>query len=499
MAEISKRKGGFLKSALVRWIGAEYQVVLQTNGGNGVEFHRIQQVGLGTRGRGIVGHAFFLSCFLVLLPLLSIAGDAALGSAASTQEVDSGSATVSRIEGQCFGPIRYQVTVGGLLETDAKAQLQQQVSGRLDEINRKMSTYLADSDISRFNRHGSEEWFEVDAETANVVELSLSISRQTEGAFDITVGPMVAAWKFGAADHGEEQPRLLTSAELENLRRYVGFDKLEVRPHPPALRKTHPELQLDLSAIAKGYAVDQVVIVLERAGYKHFFVEVGEEVAARGQHPEQRAWVCGVEKPIEWARMIDLRIPVVDQAIATSGDYRQFRMIDGKRYSHIIDPRSGMPTNGDVALASISAADCATADAWGTAAMVLKPEETIKLANAHGLGAHVVTRSAEGSFGETRNANYPKPIPDSTPRGPNWIVMVGATVLVFGIALLGMSVGVIFKQRPIKGSCGGLASMPNQDNKSPCELCSNPSAECRELGRGAKAARERAEAAEKNS
>ena len=153
MAETSKRKGAFLKSDLVRWISAEYQVVLQTNGGNGGEFHRIQQVGIGTRGRGIFGHAFFLSCFLVFLALLSLAGDAALVFAATTQEADSGSATVSRIEGQCFGPIRYQVTVGGLLETDAKAKLQQQVAERLDEINRKMSTYLADSDISRFNRH----------------------------------------------------------------------------------------------------------------------------------------------------------------------------------------------------------------------------------------------------------------------------------------------------------------------------------------------------------
>ncbi len=405
-------------------------------------------------------------------------------------------AEVTRFEGQCFGPIRYQVTIGGRLEQTWVRAVAAKVQERLDEINVKMSTYQQDSDVSRFNRESSTDWIEVDAETAEVVAMSQDISRQTQGAFDITVGPLVAVWKFGAAAKDDPTGREAapTEEEIQAILQRVGYDKLEVRVNPPALRKAVPELQIDLSAIAKGYAVDQVAMVLSQHGHENFFVEVGEEIKAQGQHPAGRAWVCGIEKPLELQREIDITVPVRNKAIATSGDYRQFRVIAGRRYSHTIDPRSGYPTDGTVALASIATSDCAVADAWATAAMVLGRDQSLALANQHKIGLRMVLRHENSGFEAVQNEHYPAALPGERP-GANWVVMVGATVLVFGIALAGMSIGVIFKRQPIKGSCGGLASMPDQDGKSACELCSNPSRECVEFGRGTRAAREAAAAA----
>ncbi len=418
--------------------------------------------------------------------------------------------TTTRIEGQCFGPIRYQVTLSGSIDDPALESVSLAVQRRLDEINQRMSTYLPESAVSRFNQHQGMDWFAVDEETARVVILALQISRQSEGAFDITVGPLVAAWKFGAAASSDSsagvgdssvgvgESNVPTAEAIESLLQRVGFQKLEVRLEPPALKKSVPDLEIDLSAVAKGYAVDEVARVVRELGHKSFFVEVGEEVRAEGQHPAGRPWVCGIEKPLEDQRVIDLRVPVINRSIATSGDYRQFRMINGKRYAHTIDPRTGYPTAGDVALASIVVEDCAVADAWATAAMVLGSERMFELARAHGLGLHMVTRDAAGTFTAVQNDRFPQPLQQPTEVvGPNWLVMVGATVLVFGLALAGMSVGVLFKRKPIAGSCGGLANMPNRDSKSPCELCANPSQECRDLGRGARAAREAREAAER--
>ncbi|MDP1563862.1 MAG: FAD:protein FMN transferase [Pirellulaceae bacterium] len=404
---------------------------------------------------------------------------------------DEGQAT--KIEGQCFGPIRYFVTVGRVLSDLERESLQSQVQQRLDDINRKMSTYISDSDVTRFNRSDSTDWVPVDQETARVVELALRISQQSEGAFDITVGPLVAAWKFGAANTENEDSQVPTSEEIQQLLERVGYAKLEVRLDPPALRKKVPSLELDLSAIAKGYAVDEVAKVAKRLGYENHFVEVGEEVRAAGQHPAGRKWFCGIEKPLEMERALEFKVPLENISIATSGDYRQFRIVGERRYAHTIDPRTGYPTDGQVALASVATADCSVADAWATAAMVLGPDTMQSLAREYRLGLHLVTRDASGSLQAIRNERYPKPVAEAQVAGPNWVVMVGATVVAFGLALAGMSIGVMFKRKPIAGSCGGLANMPNQDNRSPCELCSNPSQECRELGRGAKSAREAAE------
>lgn len=442
-------------------------------------------------------------CGCVGFPALTYARFFPLQTAA--RDTDSPASQTTQISGTCFGPLAYQVTVGQVLESAEKEVLQQAVQNRLDEINGLMSTYQPDSVVSRFNQFAETEWFGVDGETAKVVLRSLELSQKTDGAFDITVGPLVAAWKFGAADPDNDQSVNLGKSEqslpgddqIASLLQRVGYQKLEARLGPPALRKLHPLLQIDLSAIAKGYAVDEVSRVVNELGYANHFVEVGEEVRAIGRHPANRAWVCGIERPVEIIRSIDIRIPLDNQAIATSGDYRQFRLIGGQRYSHIIDPRTGKPANYSVALASVCADDCMTADAFATAFSVMGQSAAMKTASANEVGLHLVLRDADGGLTTQANAAYPKALaPTATGPAANWLIMLGATVLVFGLALAGMSIGVMFKRKPIAGSCGGLAAMAGGNRPSACDLCANPAKECRENGPGTRAAREAAEAAE---
>ncbi|MDR1964332.1 MAG: FAD:protein FMN transferase, partial [Planctomycetaceae bacterium] len=204
--------------------------------------------------------------------------------------------------------------------------------------------------VSRFNVSESTDWFVVSKETAEVVQIALEISEMTDGAFDITVGRLVDLWGFGA------NPTSLTIKELEEktaqIKPKIGYKQLEVRINPPALKKQIPELQIDLSAIAKGYAVDCVAALLEKHGFVHYLIEVGGEVRCRGNKGVSGDWIVGIEKPLFTSSDnspnhfpgLQRKLRLGDWALATSGDYQNFRELDGVKYSHFIDPRTGLPT-----------------------------------------------------------------------------------------------------------------------------------------------------------
>ncbi len=219
-----------------------------------------------------------------------------------------------------------------------------EVDALLRGINDRMSTYLESSELSRFNVSKSTDWFEVSPETASVVAFSQTVAEKTSGAFDVTVGPLVNAWSFGPDPRTQTVP---DEDQLKGLRDSVGYEKLSVRMEPPALRKSIPELQVDLSAVAKGYAVDRVVQLLNEAGAENVFVEIGGEVRTSGNKAGQW-WKVGIQVPDvdQEAVMIAHSLNTGagnDQSMATSGDYRNFFEVDGVRYSHTIDPRSGRP------------------------------------------------------------------------------------------------------------------------------------------------------------
>ncbi len=358
-------------------------------------------------------------------------------------------------------------------------ELQQRIDRRLDEINGLMSTYVEDSEVSRFNRTPAGEWFAVSAETLSVVELGQAIARQSEGAFDMTVAPLVRLWSFGAGvQAGDFVPP--APADVQAALAIVGFDKLEVRSDPAALRKRVDGVQIDLSAIAKGYAVDQVAEVIQARGVTDFMVEIGGEVSAAGVRPDGRPWQIGIEAPDPETRRLETLIPLQDQALASSGDYRNFHEYRGKRYSHTIDPRTGWPVEHDLSAVSVVAANCTTADALATALLVLGREEGSIWAEQHDVDALFLSRTENG-IEHVRTAHFPAQrvaAPDESQPQSSFTGLFVMSAVIFGIALLAMSIGVVVNGRRLRGSCGGLAGLKDEHGDTLCDACTNPSPTC---------------------
>lgn len=271
------------------------------------------------------------------------------------------------------------------------------ILGELQEVDARMSTWKPDSEVSRFNGHLSTEAFAVSVETLEVVARAQEVSEETGGAFDITVAPLIDAWGFGA-----QQPQAPPSErELKALNDRVGYHRLRLDLTAGTLTKLHPELEINLSAIAKGYAVDRVVGALRRAGVGSALVEVGGEVFALGRPAADRKWRVAIERP-DGSGATQRIVELEDRALATSGDYRNFRTLDdGSTVSHLFDPRIRAPIQHNGASVSVTASDCTTADAWATALFVLGPGEDLRPAIPSGVWALFVTHEGQGAFSET--------------------------------------------------------------------------------------------------
>ena len=282
------------------------------------------------------------------------------------------------------------------------AAIQRDIDTALDRLNNQMSTYLPASEISEFNSRADVEWFEVSPEFAAVVHRARQFSEKSRGAFDATVGPLVNRWNFGPEKESADMP---SADEVATLTRSVGFQLISVRNVPPAIRKQRPDVQLDLSAIAKGFAVDHLTELLAARGLKNFMVEIGGEIRVRGFKAGGIRWTVGIEKPLANQRVVQRVVHLRDAALATSGDYRNFIEIDGHTYSHMIDPRTGYPVDHTMASVSVVADDCLSADAWATALMVLGPREGYDLAQREGLAALFIERVG-GQFAERATSEF---------------------------------------------------------------------------------------------
>ncbi len=272
--------------------------------------------------------------------------------------------------------------------------LQTQVDALLEDINDQMSTWQIDSELSRFNQAQHLDWVPVSAELAALVAESKQVSRATEGAFDVTVGPLVNLWGFGPTRIDSVPP----VAVIDVARQTVGHERLAVRQGAqPALRKSVLGMYIDLSAIAKGYGVDQIAALLDEQGVEDYLVEIGGEIASRGRSPRGDAWKIGIEQPDANLRAIHRTVVFGDAHMATSGDYRNYFERDGKRYSHTIDPNTGFPVEHQLASVTVFHQSTALADAWATALMVLGDEVGLKLAEQQGLAAYFLTRQ-DGAF-----------------------------------------------------------------------------------------------------
>ncbi|MBN2309227.1 MAG: FAD:protein FMN transferase [Candidatus Hydrogenedentes bacterium] len=281
-------------------------------------------------------------------------------------------------------------------------QMEAVIRARLDEVERCMSTYNSASELSQFNLLHTSEPFEVSAATAHVFAMAHQVSAASGGAFDVTVGPLVNAWGFGP----EKREGVPSDDELAALRARVGYDKIDVDEARATLRKTRPDVYCDLSAIAKGYAVDRAAEALEEHGFHDYMVEVGGEVRTAGGNRHSTPWRIGIEKPDAAGRTVERVVPMSGQALATSGDYRNYYEVDGNRLSHTIDPRTGRPITHHLASVSVLHDECAMADAYATALMVLGPEEGFALAEKLGLAALFIVRDGPGEFLERETTAF---------------------------------------------------------------------------------------------
>lgn len=288
----------------------------------------------------------------------------------------------------------FTVKVSTLPDPLTHDELKYQIKSLLDRLNGQMSTYLPDSELSQFNNKQFTKWQTASASLYTVLEEAKRVSELSEGAFDITVAPLVNLWGFGS------DPALFFKVPedklLEQQLTKIGYKHLLFEEHTKRIRKDIPELTLDLSAIAKGYAVDQVGLLLEKQGIVDYMVEIGGELKLRGTNIYNQPWRIAIEMPVARKQMIQKVLPVTDISMATSGDYRNFFEIDNVRFSHTIDPRSGRPIKHKLASVTVLSDTAMKADALATALMVLGPVQGYAWVETKNIAALFIIKTEDG-------------------------------------------------------------------------------------------------------
>jgi thiamine biosynthesis lipoprotein len=296
------------------------------------------------------------------------------------------------LKGQIFGTY-YQVILAKPMTRDQVADIEAGILDELEAVDASMSTYREDSELSNFNRSPVGEWQPLSPELMQVLEISRQVSKASDGAFDITVGGLVNLWSFGPEARPEKVP---PEDQLEERLAQIGPDKVELDIEAGRARRLS-DVYVDLSAVAKGYGVDQVGDYLEAQGVDNFLVDIGGELVLSGHRDDSGdPWRVGVEVPDEHRQVAQYVLALTDMSVATSGDYRNYFEEDGKRYSHTIDPRTGRPVKHALASVTVLGDTTADADAWATALSVLGPQASLETARREGLAVLTLERDGEG-------------------------------------------------------------------------------------------------------
>ncbi len=302
---------------------------------------------------------------------------------------------VYQLQGQTMGTT-YSVRLWQFPDSPGREEFAAGIQEQLDRLDKElMSLYAEDSQVSRFNRAVTGEWFPVADEVIDVIEVAEQVSELSGGAFDITVEPLVQRWGFAEQPGAASEGQLPTQAELEELRVQVDYRQLEWRRDPAALRKRAP-LRIDLGGVAKGYAVDVLAGYFDSLGLGSYFIEIGGEIRLRGSRPDGGQWVPAIERPSQGREVQAVIDPQGEPiALAGSGDYRNFFVADGRRYSHEIDPQTGRPVDGELAAVYVISESAVLADALTTAFMAMGLSEARELAIANDMAAYFIYRQAD--------------------------------------------------------------------------------------------------------
>ena len=301
---------------------------------------------------------------------------------------------VHKLAGPTMGTT-WQVQVAGVPSGTSLEQLQADIEALLDMVNRQMSTYIDDSDLSRFNQAEAGTWQRIPPDFAKVLASSLRLAEISDGAFDPTVGPLVNLWGFGPDGRRHRAP---DADDVSDALARIGWQRLETRDNGREVQQPGG-LYLDLSAIAKGYAVDRLGEYLDARGVDAWLVDIGGDMRARGIKPDGSPWRIAVERPSSGARQIHSVVEPGDNAMATSGDYRNYFRDGARQFSHTIDPRTAEPVGHQLASVTVIHDNCMEADGYATLLTVLGPEEGLAFATERDLAAFFITR-VPGQDGE---------------------------------------------------------------------------------------------------
>ncbi|UXN36788.1 FAD:protein FMN transferase [Avibacterium paragallinarum] len=267
----------------------------------------------------------------------------------------------------------------------------------LKDVNDKMSTYIPTSELSRFNQNRAVNTpIEISADLAKVIGEAIRLNKVTQGALDVTVGPLVNLWGFGPEKRVEKAP---TQQQLDERRAWVGIEKLTLSESAGKfyLEKAVPELYVDLSSIAKGFGVDQVADYLESLHIGNYMVEIGGEIRAKGNNSENKPWQIAIEKPtMDGSRGVEQVVGLHNLAMATSGDYRIYFEENGVRYSHEINPQTGRPIQHHLASITVLDPSSMTADGLSTGLFVLGEDEALKVAEQQQLAVYLIIKTESG-------------------------------------------------------------------------------------------------------
>lgn len=274
----------------------------------------------------------------------------------------------------------------------SKNNLQQKIDSTLKSVDNSLSPFNKHSVITAINENRDTL---VDAQFTDVFNLAQIIAETTDGAFDITVAPLVNAWGFGF-----KQGITIDSITVDSLLQYVGYKSIRLTDNK--VTKQNPQTMLDCSAIAKGYGCDRVARMLEYHGVKDYMVEIGGEVVAKGNNDKSKQWSIGISRPTDdkSGAINELQeiLHISGKSVATSGNYRNYRYEDGRKLSHTIDPRTGYPVTHTLLSATVIANDCATADAYATAFMVMGIDKAVEICKKKEIDAYFIYSTPEGTI-----------------------------------------------------------------------------------------------------
>lgn len=297
------------------------------------------------------------------------------------------------LEGKTMGTY-WRASMAGV-DTARAPELREKIQAQLDADDRELSTWKPDSALSRFNQSRSTSPWPVSEAMSDIVTMSLRIGEKTYGAMDITVGPLVNLWGFGPQKQPVETP---TQQQIDTARAMTGLQHLRTinGADQQWLQKDLPDLYVDLSTVGEGYAADHLARLMEREGISRYLVSVGGAVTTRGLNAEGRAWRVAIQKPTDTENAAQAIVDLNGHGISTSGSYRNYYELDGKRISHVIDPTTGRPIQHKLVSATVIAPTALEADGWDTGLMVLGSEKAKEVALKEGLAVYLITKEDNG-------------------------------------------------------------------------------------------------------